>query len=55
MMSGSTLSLGDEREVCNDGEIKLPPLELKQCWNCSTDTELNETSTGAMPLELHKV
>ncbi|XP_058244828.1 glutamate receptor-interacting protein 2a isoform X2 [Hemibagrus wyckioides] len=55
MMSGSTLSLGDESEVCNDGEIKLPPLELKQCWNCSTDTELNDSSTSAMPLELHKI
>ncbi|XP_027007629.2 glutamate receptor-interacting protein 2a isoform X2 [Tachysurus fulvidraco] len=55
MMSGSTLSLGDESEVCNDGEIKLPPLELKQCWDCSTDTELNDTSPTAMPLELHKI
>ncbi|KAK3565947.1 hypothetical protein QTP86_023272 [Hemibagrus guttatus] len=55
MMSDSTLSLGDESEVCNDSEIKLPPLELKQCWNCSTDTELNDSNTSAMPLELHKI
>ncbi|KAI5610482.1 glutamate receptor interacting protein 2 isoform X1 [Silurus asotus] len=54
MMSGSTLSLGDESEVCNEDEIKLPAVELKQCWNCSTDTELDDSST-VVPLELHKV
>lgn len=54
MMSGSTLSLGDESELCNDGEIKLPAVELKQCWDCSIETEPNESST-AVPLELHKV
>lgn len=54
MMSGSTLSFGDESEVCNDGELKPPALELKQCWDCCTETELNDSNT-TVPLELHKV
>ncbi|KAM9475063.1 glutamate receptor-interacting protein 2a isoform 2-T2 [Clarias gariepinus] len=54
MMSGSTLSLGDESEICNDGDLNLPPLNLKQCWDCSTETELND-SNPAVPLELHKI
>ncbi|KAF4072584.1 hypothetical protein AMELA_G00264800 [Ameiurus melas] len=54
MMSGSTLSLGDESEVCNGGEITLPAAELKQCWDCSTKAELNDSNT-AVPLELHKI
>ncbi|XP_026784213.3 glutamate receptor-interacting protein 2a isoform X3 [Pangasianodon hypophthalmus] len=54
MMSGSTLSLGDESEVCNDGEIKFPAVKLKQCWDCSPETELNDSNT-TVPLELHKI
>lgn len=54
MMSGSTLSFGDESEVRNDGELKPPALELKQCWDCCTETELNDSNT-TVPLELHKV
>lgn len=54
MMSGSTLSLGDESEVCNDGETPFPAAALKQCWDCSTKAELNDSNT-AVPLELHKV
>ncbi|XP_053481718.1 glutamate receptor-interacting protein 2a isoform X2 [Ictalurus furcatus] len=54
MMSGSTLSLGDESEVCNDGETPLPAAALKQCWDCSTKAELNDSNT-AVPLELHKI
>ncbi|XP_053536415.1 glutamate receptor-interacting protein 2a isoform X4 [Ictalurus punctatus] len=54
MMSGSTLSLGDESEVCNDGETPFPAAALKQCWDCSTKAELNDSNT-AVPLELHKI
>lgn len=52
MMSGSTLSLGEESEVCNDGKLK--PLGSKQACESGPVTELKELGP-AMPLELHKV
>ncbi|XP_072537526.1 glutamate receptor-interacting protein 2a isoform X2 [Salminus brasiliensis] len=52
IMSGSTLSLGDESEECNDNGLNPKAVESKQ--DCENSMELKELGP-AMPLELHKI
>uniref|UniRef100_A0AAR2JF27 PDZ domain-containing protein n=1 Tax=Pygocentrus nattereri TaxID=42514 RepID=A0AAR2JF27_PYGNA len=54
MMSGSTLSLGEESEAWNESELKPPTLEPKQASESSAVMELKDSSP-TMALELHKV
>ncbi|XP_017575930.1 glutamate receptor-interacting protein 2a isoform X1 [Pygocentrus nattereri] len=54
MMSGSTLSLGEESEAWNESELKPPTLEPKQASESSAVMELKDSSP-TMALELHKI
>ncbi|XP_066500519.1 glutamate receptor-interacting protein 2a isoform X1 [Hoplias malabaricus] len=50
IMSGSTLSLGEDSAECNDRDLKAPALQPKQ----NSVSEL-KASSPTTPLELHKI
>ncbi|XP_076860098.1 glutamate receptor-interacting protein 2a [Brachyhypopomus gauderio] len=53
IMSGSTLSLGEESETCDDNRLKSSGQEAKLCWESSGGPD-HQPSAPA-PFELHKI